>query len=77
MNVFLFLFDAAVFDRPRTILLERPLPDLATDMTLDGSGTAGIILKGNSSFSPYSILPGVDVQLIEVRIDAGSPPRIP
>ena len=67
-------FDPEVFDRPRTILLESPLPDLATDMTLDGSGTAGIILKGNGSFSPYWILPGVDVQLIEVRIDAGFSP---
>jgi predicted outer membrane repeat protein len=62
-------FDPKVFAIPRTITLEYPLPDLTTDMTIDGSGTAGVTVISGGRFDVLKIGPGADVRLIEIRTD--------
>jgi hypothetical protein len=62
-------FDPEVFAVPRTIIIEYPLPDLATDMTIDASGTAGVTVISNGGFDVVEIAPGAKVQLIDIRID--------
>jgi predicted outer membrane repeat protein len=62
-------FDPKVFAVPRTIILAYPLPDLATDMTIDGSGTAGVTVITNGRFDVLNIDPGAKVRLIDIWTD--------
>lgn len=62
-------FDPRVFRIPQNIILTRPLPELVTDMTIDSSGTAEVTVSGNGRFKVFSIFPGTDVRLIDIRID--------
>lgn len=62
-------FDPKVFQIPRTIALEHPLPDLTTNMTIDGSGAAGITVNGNSRITVFNVVPDAEVRLIDIRID--------
>lgn len=39
-------FDPKIFSVPRTIRLTRPLPDVAIDLTIDATGTAGATVRG-------------------------------
>jgi hypothetical protein len=70
----LITFDPRVFAEPRNILLDSPLPDLATDMSLDASGTAGVMVRAAGRFPVFKIVPGTDVKFLKVVWDeAGSP----
>lgn len=62
-------FDPDVFAVPRTIVLTHPLPRLVTDMTINGSNTAGVTLTSNGGFEVLSIAPEAGVRLIDVRIE--------
>jgi hypothetical protein len=62
-------FDPKVFNTPRTIILSYPLPYLATGITIDASGTAGVTVTSNGRFPVLEIEPGAEVHLIEVRSD--------
>ena len=67
-------FDPGVFAEPRTITLSRPLPDLATDMTIDGSATAGVTVRAAGRFTVFNILPGANVKFLKIIWDQASPP---
>ncbi len=62
-------FDPRVFAEPRTITLQAPLPDLATDMTIDASGTAAVTLRPGGRFKVVNILPGARVEFLNVLRD--------
>jgi predicted outer membrane repeat protein len=62
-------FDPKVFDGPRTIVLEYPLPDLVTDITIDATGTAGVTVVSNGRFPVLKIDPEAEIKLIHVQTD--------
>ena len=62
-------FDPKVFALPRTITLTRPLPDIATDMTIDASGTGGVTVVSNGRFHVLNIDPQAKVRLIDIWTD--------
>jgi predicted outer membrane repeat protein len=59
-------FDPRVFDVPRTIKLDQPLPDLEADITIDATGTAGLTVTSNGRFPVFKINPAASVQMIDV-----------
>ena len=56
-----------IFTGSQTIALSRPLPDLATDMTIDGGNTAGVTVKGTGQFKVFKKVPEARVKLINIK----------
>ena len=62
-------FDLFVFAEPQTIVLTRPLPELSTDVTIDGSGTGGVTIGTAGRFAVFSAVTGAEATLIEIAIE--------
>jgi len=59
-------FDPRLFAEPRVIVLDRPLPGLAEDLSLDAGGTAGVTLRPAGLFPVFAIVPGAGVKFLKV-----------
>ena len=57
-------FDPKVFAVLRTIELARPLPDLATEMTIDASHTAGVTVNAKRGFAVFNF--AADAKKVEL-----------
>ncbi len=57
-------FDAEVFRDGGEITLQRPLPEIMKDLTLDAGGTGPVVLLGHSTLNPTD---GVTLQTINIE----------
>ena len=69
-------FDPRLFAEPRVIVLDRPLPGLAEDLSLDAGGTAGVTLRAAGPFPVFQVTPGAGVKFLKVVWEGAAGPSI-
>jgi predicted outer membrane repeat protein len=70
-------FDPGLFGEPTTIVLDRSLPDLTTDITFDAGGTGGVVVEGPGENGTLRVSSSAEVRFVNLEFRLSEPALSP